>query len=123
MVCTGGPGWVYPAPPLAGPLAWWDSQLAVLSHWLLYLVMIGMPVTGYLLSAAGGHPVTYFGLFRFPGLPTNEHLAATAAWLHVGVGQWAVYALIILHIAATAWHVGVRRDGVLERMLPAQTRR
>ncbi len=36
------------------------------------------------------------------------------------LGQWAVYALIILHVVATAWHVGWRRDGVLDRMLPAQ---
>jgi cytochrome b561 len=36
------------------------------------------------------------------------------------VGQWAVYALILLHVAGTAWHVSIRRDGALERMLPEQ---
>ena len=79
-----------------------------------------MPVSGCLLSAAGGHPVSYFGLFTLPGLPKNEGLAGAADWMHVAVGQWAVYALVLLHLAATAWHVAVRRDGVLERMLPAQ---
>jgi cytochrome b561 len=31
-----------------------------------------------------------------------------------------VYGLIVLHVAATVWHVAVRRDGMLERMLPPQ---
>ena len=35
-------------------------------------------------------------------------------------GQWFVYALIVLHLVATAWHAAMRRDGVLNRMLPAQ---
>ena len=39
--------------------------------------------------------------------------------LHLA-GQWAVYALVLLHVAATAWHVAVRRDGLLSRMVPAQ---
>jgi len=90
------------------------------SHWLLYLVLVGMPVSGYLLSAAAGHTVSYFGLFTLPGLPRDEALAHGAEWLHVAVGQWAVYALVLLHLLGTAWHVAVRRDGVLERMLPEQ---
>ena len=36
------------------------------------------------------------------------------------VGQWLVYALILLHVLGTAWHVDVRRDGALDRMLPQQ---
>ena len=40
--------------------------------------------------------------------------------LHVITGQWLVYVLILIHLGATAWHVIVHRDGVLERMLPQQ---
>ncbi len=109
----------HPAPALVG-LARWEAVTASASHWLLYLIMIGMPVSGYLLSAAGGHPVTYFGLLTLPGLPKNEALAHAATRAHVAVGQWAVYALILLHVGATVWHVAVRRDGVLNRMLPPQ---
>ena len=110
----------HPAPPLPGGLARWERASAFASHWLLYLVLVGMPVSGYLLSAGGGRPVNYFGLFTIPGMPKNEALAHAAAWAHVVTGQWLVYALIVLHLAATAWHVAVRRDGVLERMLPEQ---
>ena len=107
------------APPLH-PLPRLEAAAAWLSHWLLYAVLVGMPVTGYLLTAAGGRGVKYFWLLELPGLPRNDALRQTAAWLHVAIGQWAVYVLIVLHIAATVWHVAVRRDGVLERMLPEQ---
>jgi cytochrome b561 len=87
---------------------------------LLYFVMIAVPVSGYLLSAAKERPVSYFGLFTLPALPKNEALSHAADWAHVAVGQWLVYALILLHALGTAWHVRVRRDGALDRMLPEQ---
>ena len=112
---------IHPAPQLPGGLARWERASAVLSHWLLYLIMLGMPLSGYLFSAWGGHPVTYFGLFTLPGLVKNDTLQQVAFWAHVAIGQWLTYAVILLHIGATGWHVVVRRDGVLFRMLPEQT--
>ena len=110
----------HPAPPLPGRSARWEAASASASHWLLYLILVGMPVSGYLLSAAGGHPTTYFGLFTLPGLPKDDALARAAYWTHVAVGQWLAYALILLHLGATVWHVAVLRDTVLDRMLPEQ---
>ncbi len=109
----------HPAPPLPAHLARWEVMAARASHWLLYLVMIGMPISGYLFSAFRGHGTAYFGLFAIPGPPASPRWAAVADWFHVATGQWLVYALIVLHLGATAWHVAVRRDRVLERMLPS----
>ena len=92
---------IHPAPQLPGGLARWERASAVLSHWLLYLIMLGMPVSGYLFSAWGGHPVTYFGLFTLPGLVKNDTLQQVAFWAHVAIGQWLTYAVILLHIGAT----------------------
>ncbi len=108
----------HPAPPLPAHLARWEALAARASHWLLYLVMIGMPISGYLLSAAAGHSTTYFDLFTLPAPPANRELRSVTLWLHVATGQWLVYALIVLHLGATAWHVAIRRDRVLERMMP-----
>ncbi len=108
----------HPAPPLPVHLARWEALAARASHWLLYLVMIGMPISGYLLSASAGHSTTYFDLFTLPAPPANKELRGVTLWLHVVTGQWLVYALIVLHLGATAWHVAVRRDRVLERMMP-----
>ena len=110
-----------PAPPLPAGMQASERASAFASHWLLYLVMIGMPVSGYLLSAASGrNAVPFFDLFTLPNLPANPPLSEAARYAHVAVGQWLVYGLIVLHLAATAWHVAVRRDGVLGRMLPEQ---
>ena len=110
----------HPAPSLAGCLCRWQQRIAVVSHWMLYAMLIGMPVSGYLLDATGGHPISYFGIFSVPVLSKSPTMASAATWAHVAFGQWLVYALIFLHASATAWHVVVRRDGVLNSMLPKQ---
>jgi cytochrome b561 len=110
----------HPAPPLEVGLARWEKVAASGSHWVLYVVLVGMPISGYLLDAAGGYSISYFGLFSVPLLPKSPALASAATWVHVAVGQWLVYTLIFLHIAASIWHISVRRDGVLDRMLPPQ---
>ena len=112
----------HPAPDLPPRMARWESSMAFASHWLLYLILIGMPVSGYLLSATSpGKYVSYFGLFSFPNLPSMAAVTDAARWAHYVVGQWLVYGLIVLHLAATACHAMFRRDGVLDRMLPEQT--
>ncbi|MFC3123785.1 cytochrome b [Pseudoroseomonas globiformis] len=95
--------------------------IARLNHALLYAVLLVMPVTGYLM-AGNGQPVPLFGLLSLPGLPRNDALGVAANTIHVS-GQFALYALLILHVAATAWHVAIRRDGLLDRMVPPQRRR
>ncbi len=112
---------IHPAPPLPGRMAQWERGMAFASHWLLYIILVGMPVSGYVLSAtAAGKDVPYFDLFNFPSMPKNHAVSEAARWVHYGIGQWLVYGLIVLHIAATAWHAAIRRDGVLDRMLPEQ---
>lgn len=109
----------HPAPPLPPRMAGWEKGLAHASHWLLYAILVAMPVSGYLQSSAGGHTTQWFWLFDVPDVPASPSLARRALQVHL-LGQWAVYGLFVLHVAGTAWHVAVRRDGALDRMLPAQ---
>lgn len=112
---------LHPPPLLPGTMSRVEEWLAMASHWLLYAILLAMPISGYLLSAAGGHPVSYFGLFDVPALvPQSPILSKAGATFHI-LGQWAVYGLVGLHVLATAWHIAVKRDGVLDRMLPEQT--
>lgn len=109
----------HPAPALAPGTPSWMDWAGKANHWLMYLVFFAMPISGYVMAAMGKHGVQFWGV-PLPSLPRVEwidHLADTGHSL----GQWAVYALVLLHIAATAWHVGWRRDGLLQRMLPPQT--
>ena len=110
-----------PPPRLPGTLAAWERAAASASHVMLYVILLGMPLSGYVMSATGRFPVTYFGLFNLPSLGQDKAVSSAAHWVHVATGQWLVYALIALHLTATAWHVAIRRDGVIERMLPSPT--
>lgn len=111
---------LHPAPPLPGSMARWERRMATASHWFLYVILVGMPVSGYVLSATGPVGVPFFDLFWLPSMPKNQMVNDVARWVHAAVGQWLVYTLIALHLVATAWHAAVRRDGVLDRMLPEQ---
>jgi cytochrome b561 len=87
-------------------------------HILLYLVLMVMPVTGYLFVTYSGIELHYFGLARVPALvtpdkPTGELFLA----IHVAL-QWAIYALALMHIGAALHHFFVRRNDVLSRMIP-----
>ena len=97
----------------------WIGLASKASHWLLYLLFFAMPISGFTSSTAGGYPVSFWGI-PLPGLPKNEGLAKLATTGHV-LSSYAVYVLVSLHVLATAWHVAVRRDGTLQRMIPAQT--
>ena len=108
-----------PIPPEPAGTPRWMAVSAVASHWLLYGVLFAMPISGYIASAAGPYGVNYFGLFNLPLLPQSKALSENAISIHL-VLQWAVYALIAVHVLATAWHVVVRRDGLLARELPYQ---
>jgi cytochrome b561 len=110
---------IHPAPVLAGRMGALAAALARASHVLLYVVLLAMPISGYLMSADGVHSFPFFGLFTVPHLPKNAWVESAGERIHL-VGQWAVYGLIMLHLMATAWHVAFRRDGILNRMLPQQ---
>lgn len=110
----------HPAPALGPSTPRWVDWSSKASHWAIYAAFLIMPVTGFTTSSAGGHGVRFWGV-PLPSLPRDEALSRAAGELH-DTGAWIVYALLLLHVAATAWHVGVRRDGVLQRMIPSQTR-
>jgi cytochrome b561 len=112
--------WRHRAPPWPSHLGRAQRLFASLNHWLLYAVLLGMPISGYLM-AGNGQAVPWFRLAHLPGFSKNPALGIAADTVHVA-GQFALYSLVILHVAAVVWHVAVRRDGLLERMLPEQTR-
>jgi cytochrome b561 len=95
-----------------------QRRLAELSHVLLYILLLTMPVVGWLSSSASNLTVSWFGLFHFPNLVSPDPaLAKSMKALHIALA-WVLLALISVHAAAALWHQFVRKDGVLMRMLP-----
>jgi cytochrome b561 len=109
------------APPMPASLAPWERALSAATYGLFYLLLLWMPITGYTAAAAAGYSLKFFDLVTLaPLVPKNDKLNALMHTLHFVYGQWAVYALVVLHVAGVILNVAVRRNGILNRMLPAQ---
>ncbi|HTZ77543.1 MAG TPA: cytochrome b [Stellaceae bacterium] len=111
--------WRYISPVLPAPgLTDMEARGSVAIHALLYVIMIGIPLTGYLFSSAEGQSLNFFGIATFASpLATDQTFSRPVEFLHKA-GQWAVYGAVGLHVLAALYHYFVRRDGVLQRMLP-----
>ena len=109
----------HPAPAAGRSMPRWMDLAGRANHWLMYLVLFAMPISGYIMSAMGPYGVSFWGL-PLPRLPKVDAIQKLAETGHY-TAQWALYLLIALHVLATVYHVAVRRDGVLERIIPAQT--
>ncbi|UGY19201.1 cytochrome b [Bradyrhizobium septentrionale] len=106
------------APGYARPLGRLTHIAAEAAHLVLYVLMLFMPLTGYMFSGAGGYSLPWFGLFQWPRLlPRDDALAHVGQTLH-GLGAYVIYAVLAAHVAAVAWHHFVKKDEVLGRMLP-----
>lgn len=106
-----------PAPHIEPPPAVWQRRAAKLMHFALYVLMIGLPLTGWLLLSAEGEPIPLFGMHLMPLIAENEEFAEIFEELHE-VGGTAMYVLIGLHAAAALFHHYIARDNTLTRMLP-----
>jgi cytochrome b561 len=111
----------YGAPPLPSDLPEPMRLAAHLSHYALYALMIGMPLLGWAMLSAAAYPVVLFGGVRLPAiLPQSDGLHALLWDAHFYLA-FALFALILLHVAAALFHALVRRDGVFETMAPVST--
>jgi len=123
MVFRTGWRWNHPPPPLPPVLAGLEIALARFTHFVLYLVLILMPLAGYLHAAPAGHLVDFFGVVSIPPLlPENDRLSQVAIAIHL-VGQYPLYLFVALHIAGALFHITIKRDGIVERMLPMRRAR
>ncbi len=107
--------WPAPAPP-AEPA--WRRFAAALIHTALYLLMVGMPLAGWLILSGEGKPIPFFGLGLPPLIGPNEGLAEKIEELHE-LGGTIGYWLIGLHAVAALFHHYVLKDKLLLRMRPA----
>jgi cytochrome b561 len=107
----------YDAPPqLPASIGPQERTGARVGHWLLYILMVAMPVLGLLTSDTGGRPTDVFGLFVIPVMVgEDEGLHEVFEDAHK-FGAYALGLLVLLHVGAAIRHHR-RKDGVADRML------
>jgi cytochrome b561 len=99
-------------------IEWWQKAASHATHWSLYLLLMLVPLVGWLgISLYGARSV--FGIATIPPLAAeNSEAAKTVLALHRYLALLTV-ALIAMHVgAAVVLHYFIRGDGVLARMLP-----
>ena len=106
---------VQPAPPVERSAL--QRIAAHTVHWLLYVFLIIMPVSGFLATNAHGFPLQWFGVVTiWSPLGKSPEIAPTLSAIHEW-SAWIVLGLFALHILAVIFHHLIRRDATLYRIL------
>lgn len=114
-------GWrMWRRPPPPPPMARWQRVASQAVHRLLYLLMLAVPLSGWLMSSAKGFQTMWFGVVPLPELLTaNEALGDALARVH-WLLNLALAGLVALHLLAALKHHFIDRDGLLGRMWPGR---
>jgi cytochrome b561 len=105
-------------PSLPADMQLLERRAARASHFLLYLLMLFMPVTGWIINSAANIPFRIFRLVPFPTIvEPDKAMADTAAHVHF-VLFVVLSMLLLVHVGAALRHHFIKRNDVLLRMLP-----
>jgi cytochrome b561 len=103
-------------PELPESLPRWQTWAASANHTLMYACMLAMPLSGFLGSSFTAYPIKFFGT-PLPRLwEASADMKVVLGTVHTAC-SYAFMLAIAVHILAAVWH-GLRRHGVLQRMLP-----
>lgn len=110
-------GWKLTQPTLQSLGKPLEKKSAKFAHGLIYLLMLSLFTSGYLISTADGRGIDVFNWFTVPGLgelfPEQEDLSGQ-------IHEWIAYSLIglaILHAFAAFKHHLIDKDNTLKRMI------
>lgn len=93
---------------------------ANITHLLLYLLLVTLLTSGYLLATRDGDAIDVFGLFAvpalaFPGGSISDNIGDIHLYL-----AWTVIIISVMHTGAALKHHFYDRDNTLNRMLGKQ---
>ncbi len=110
-------------PPLPGSLPRWQQIASHITHYGMYVLIVIVPLSGWLMSSAKGFQTVWFGVLPLPDL-LGKDKALGHFWetVHQGL-NFSLLVLVGLHLAAVLKHRFIDRDDILARMLPSGRRK
>ncbi len=113
-------GWrlTHKPPPLPDTIPRFQQRIASATHILLYVLMIVMPLSGYIASNFSKWGVKFFNAITFPPWGVEDKFIYAVFNQTHKVASWLLLVLIILHVLAGLKHLFIDRDRVFSRMLP-----
>ena len=106
--------------PLPATLPAWQAKVANLTHVLLYVLLVLMPITGFLGASLSGEPLAFFGIPLPSWTSGNDTLKEQFFTAHAIIA-WALVALVSLHVLGALKHLLIDKDSVFGRMWPWQS--
>jgi len=113
--------WANPVPPLPPGRPRWEAWASKASHVGLYGLLFLQPLSGLTMALFSAYPSRIWGM-TLPRPGASEALEDSAHAVHFYL-QWAILALVAVHVAAALRHHFMLHDAVLRRMLPGAWRR
>jgi cytochrome b561 len=111
------------APAMPDSVPRWQQALAGATHMLLYLLIVAIPVSGWLMSSALGFQTVYLGVLPLPDLLEKDKvLGEQLRFVHMFL-NYTLAALVLVHVGAALKHHMIDGDEILTRMLPLLRRR
>lgn len=105
-------------PPLPETMPRWEKLAASTVHYLLYALILAVPLSGWLMSSAKGVQTVWFGVLPLPDLlGKNKELGDLLKEVHE-ILNFTLLGLVLAHIGAALKHQFIERDGILARMIP-----
>lgn len=106
-----------PPPPLPADLPAIQKFAAHASHWVLYALMLILPLVGWAMLSAGGYPVMLSESLRLPPIfPVSATAFAILRHAHALLAI-LLFLTFLAHLGAALYHGLIRRDGVLRSMI------
>ena len=103
-------------PPYPKGMSRTSIVLAKVTHLVLYLLMLCIPVSGYIMSSAAGRPV-YMVYFSIPAVvPKDESVSAFFSGVHE-VAVFVLVFVVVLHILGAVRHVVFDKENVFKRII------
>ncbi|RUR15893.1 cytochrome b [Legionella sp. km535] len=108
-------------PPLPESVKSWEKVLSRFVQYSFYVLLIIMPMSGWIMSVAADRIPTYFGLFKMP-LPWITPDKSLAEFMNESheVIAWILIVFICLHVLGALKHHFIDKNNILKRMLPGQ---
>mgnify|MGYP001823113932 FL=1 len=105
-----------PPRPMSHGLVWQD-RLARTVHLSFYVLLLAMPISGWIASSATGIDTVIFNRWTLPAIaPASETWETLGFALHGILGRLLILC-IILHVSGALYRALVAKDGSLNRML------
>jgi cytochrome b561/polyisoprenoid-binding protein YceI len=108
----------YKAPP-EPPMPKWQALAAKALHIGFYIVMIALPLSGWLMVSTSAREIPFFGI-PWPHLPVPQthEMHENFETVHGLLAKLIFYVMIPLHVLAALKHHFVDKDTVVEHMVP-----